>query len=229
MDIFCGKAAFSVERAHEAQLCLSKRIILEDRVPEKIHAIAGVDVAYLGDKSIGAVTVSNPRSLEIIESQIAVCKTRLPYIPTLLSFRETWPIMKCIDKLEAEPDLFLVDGQGYAHPYRYGLASHLGLILGKPTVGVAKNRLFGEIENANARTDVAYLKHKDETVGAVLTTRKGSRPVYVSVGHMVSLDRAIRIVRECTRGNRLPEPLLEAHATATSERRKIHILSPDNK
>lgn len=216
--------AFSTKKAHEMQLQLSKRIIFEDRLPEKIRFIAGVDIAYAKDLSISAVAILDYDSMKLVESQTACCKTRFPYIPTLLSFREIPPAVLSIGKLRRKPDVFLVDGQGFAHPYRCGFASHLGLVIGKPTVGVAKSWLFGEVTEFK-REDVAYLRHKGEVVGAVVTAKRGRKPVYVSVGHMVSLETAIKIVKHCTTQHRIPEPILKAHQTAASEKRKLNIVS----
>jgi len=217
------KPAFSVKKAHETQLQLSKHIILDDMVPAKIRFIAGVDVAYVNGMSIGAVAVLNYDSLKLVESQTAFCKTRFPYIPTLLSFREVPPAVLCIKKLHVKPDVFLVDGHGFAHPYYCGFASHLGLVLSKPTIGVAKGRLFGEIEE-----NTGFLKHKGEVIGAVVTTKRGCKPVYVSVGHMTSLETAIKIVKHCASPDRIPEPILKAHEIATTEKRKINIASATN-
>ena len=223
------KSLFSVKKAHETQLRLSKQIIFEDTLPEKIRFVAGVDVAYARGMSIGAVAVLHYDSLKLVESQTALCKTRFPYIPTLLSFREIPPAVLSIKKLHMQPDIFLVDGQGFAHPYRCGFASHLGLAIGKPTIGVAKSRLFGEAERTKTEDKVAFLKHKGEVVGAMVTIKRGCKPVYVSVGHMVSLETAIKIVKHCARHNRIPEPVLKAHETATLEKRKINIALATNK
>jgi len=223
------KPLFSVKKAHETQLRLSKQIIFEDTLPEKIRFIAGVDVAYARGISIGAVAVLDYDSLKLVESQTALCKTRFPYIPTLLSFREIPPAVLSIKKLHMQPDIFLVDGQGFAHPYRCGFASHLGLAIGKPTIGVAKSRLFGEAERTKTEDKVAFLKHKGEVVGAIVTIKRGCEPVYVSVGHMVSLETAIKIVKHCACHNRIPEPILKAHEIATLEKRKINMVSAANK
>lgn len=223
------KPRFAVKKAHEAQLRLSKQIILEDRLPRTIRLVAGVDIAYVGDVSIGTVAVLDYGSLKLVESQTAVCKTLLPYVPTLLSFREIRPSVMCIRKLQSQPDLFLVDGQGLAHPYCCGFASHLGLVIRKPTIGVAKSRLFGKVEDSEIQEDVAFLKHDNEVIGALVATKQGCKPVYISVGHMVSLTTAIKIVRQCTRNDRIPEPLLKAHAIATAEKRKVNIPSTNNK
>jgi deoxyribonuclease V len=223
------KPLFSVKKAHATQLRLSKQIIFKDMLPKKIRFVAGVDVAYAKGTSIGAVAVLDYDSLKIVESQTAFCKTRFPYIPTLLSFREIPPAVLSIKKLHMQPDVFLVDGQGFAHPYRCGFASHLGLAIGKPTIGVAKSRLFGEAERTEPEDEVAFLKHKGEVVGAIVTFKRGCKPLYVSVGHMISLETAIKIVKHCTCHNRIPEPILKAHETATRGKRKINMVAVANK
>jgi deoxyribonuclease V len=229
MDAIDKKYACVAKKAHEMQLKLSKHIVFEDKLVETTGYIAGVDVAYAGGISIGAVAVLNRDSFDLIESQTAICRTRFPYIPTLLSFREIPPAVLSIRKLRIRPDYFLVDGQGFAHPYGCGFASHLGLVLGKPTIGVAKSRLFGEAEDAEKEKDVVLLEHDHKVVGAVVTTKQGNKPIYVSVGHMISLNTAVQVVKSCTRNNRIPEPLLRAHIVATAEKRKIHIQSTGNK
>ncbi|MCW4047081.1 MAG: endonuclease V [Candidatus Bathyarchaeota archaeon] len=209
---------FSVAKAHEAQTRLSRKIITEDRLPQKIVCIAGVDVAYLDNLAIGVVAVLNYDSLELMESQTAVCTVKFSYIPTLLSFREIPPSMSCIRKLKSQPDVFLADGQGIAHPYRCGFASHLGLAVGKPTVGVAKSKLVGTPLEAAGEI---FLVHDGETVGSVVTTKKGAKPVFVSVGHMVSLGTAVKIVKHSVRNSRIPEPLSLAHEIATKEKQRL--------
>jgi deoxyribonuclease V len=216
-------SAFSVETAHKTQLKMSDRIVFEDRLPEKIRSVAGVDVAYTDGISIGAVAVLDYDSLELIESQTARCTTRFPYLPTLLSFREIPPAVLSIRKLHAKPDVFLVDGQGYAHPYRCGFASHLGLALRRPTIGIAKSRLFGHVEKEEEESDLSFLRHKDKIIGAALRTKAESKPIYISVGHMISLETATSIARHCIRGRRLPEPIRKAHEIASREKRKINI------
>lgn len=206
---------FSVSRAHKAQLYLSKKIILEDRLPDKINLVAGVDVAYAGELAVGAVAVLDYMSLELLESQTAMCRVKVPYIPTLLSFREIPPTIACVKRLKLQSDVFLVDGQGLAHPYRCGFASHLGLALGKPAIGVAKSRLIGKLVEIGS--DV-FLVDNGQITGSVVTTKEGIKPIYVSVGHLLSLETAIKIVKHCARNNRIPEPLLLAHKIASEER-----------
>jgi len=211
---------FSAEKAHTMQLRLSKRIIHEDTLPETINYVAGVDVAYTKGMSIGAVAVLDFTSLSLVESKVVCIKTRFPYIPTLLSFREVPPAYSAIRKLEVEPDVFLVDGQGIAHPYRLGFATHLGLAIERPTIGVAKSLLCGKVEPVGKHR-WAPLTDGREIIGAEVVTKPGTKPIYVSVGHCVSLRRAIDIVRNCTRAYRIPEPTRRAHIIAAEEKRKI--------
>ncbi|MEM2970313.1 MAG: endonuclease V [Candidatus Bathyarchaeia archaeon] len=224
MEKIKAQPNFSVEKAHKAQLLLSKKIVFEDRLPKKVRYVAGVDVAYRKSTSVGAVAVLEYESLKLVESQTATCKTRFPYIPTLLSFREIPPSILCIRKLRITPDVFLVDGHGFAHPYGCGFASHLGLAIGKPTIGVAKDKLFGELKNLKAQEGLVFLKHDGKVIGAAVTTKSGCKPVYVSVGHMISLETAIKIVKHCTRNNRIPVPILKAHEMANLVKRKSIIL-----
>ena len=208
---------FSVKKAHKTQLCLSQKIILKDKLPPKIRTVAGVDVSYIGNIGIGAITVLDYESLKLLETQVATCQVRMPYIPTLLSFREIPPAMAAINKLKLQPDVFLVDAQGIAHPYRCGFASHLGLAIGKPTIGAAKSRLIGTPVEKDGET---FLVDKGEVIGAVVTTKQGAKPIYVSIGHMVSLETAVKMVKHCAR-SRIPEPLLQAHKLATKERIRL--------
>ncbi len=209
---------FSITKAHNAQACLSKKIIQQDRLSPKIRLVAGVDAAYACESAIGATAVLDYESLELVEQQTAICQAQFPYVSTLLSFREIPPAVACIKKLKRQPDVFLVDGQGIAHPYRCGFASHLGVVLGKPTIGVAKSRLIGEPTMING--DV-FLVDKDQVICAVVTTRENGKPVYVSVGHLVSLKTAVEIVKHCVLRSRIPEPILQAHKIATAERQRF--------
>ncbi len=197
---------------------LSKKIIAEDRLPREIKLIAGVDAAYIGDIAIGSVSVLDYPSFVTEESETAVARVKVPYFPTLLAFREIPPTTACIRKLKINPDVFLVDGQGIAHPYYCGFASHLGIAIGKPTIGVAKNKLVGEPITENENT---FLTYNGRIVGAVVKTKDNSKPIYVSVGHLVSLRTAIEIVKKSIRGNRIPEPLRQAHTTASEQKEQL--------
>ena len=208
---------FSVAKAHKIQRCLAKRIVFKSKLPAEISTVAGVDVAYAGSLAVGAAVVLNYQTLEILESQFAVCNVKMPYMPTLLSFRELPPSLLAIHKLKLEPDVFLVDAHGFAHPYRCGFASHLGVVIGRPTIGAAKSRLIGKAVEEDGKTG---LFDNSEEIGAVVKTKVGAKPIFVSVGHMVSLTDATRVVMHCSK-SRIPEPLLKAHELATAQRDMI--------
>jgi deoxyribonuclease V len=199
---------------------LSERVIRENKLPKNIKFVAGVDVAYAGDTCIGAVAVLNFDQLSLVESRIAHFKTRFPYVPTLLSFREVPPALLAIRKLHRKPEVFMVDGQGIAHPYRLGFASHLGLVANVPTIGVAKSLLCGEVESFKEKR-WAPITEGREVIGASVITELGKKPVYVSVGHRVSLEKAIELVLLCARVHRIPEPTRKAHILANEEKTKL--------
>jgi len=212
-------AKFSIADAHAMQLNLSKLVVHKDMLPKNIQYVAGVDVAYTCSYSIGAAVVLDYESFSVVESEKASVKTRFPYIPTLLALREIPPTLATIRKLKTQPDVFLVDGQGIAHPYRLGFASHLGLVLDKPTIGVAKSLLCGQVE-ACTREGWAPITDKGEVVGAAVA-RGCEKPIYVSVGHEISLKRAIETVKHCAQNYRIPEPIRAAHSLADEEKRRL--------
>lgn len=213
------RGRFSVKRARRLQSRLAKLVITCDMLPAHINRVAGVDVAYIDGRAIGAVAVLDYASLSLVEAQVAEVKTSFPYIPTLLSFREIKPARAAIKKLKALPDVLLVDAQGIAHPYRLGFASHLGLLLDEPTIGVAKSLLCGTVELVDEKGWLP-ITDRGEVIGAELSRNKKERPIYVSIGHKVSLKRAIEVVRHCTKAARVPEPIRLAHLLASKEKKE---------
>jgi deoxyribonuclease V len=168
------------------------------------------------------VTPSIGAGFELIETAAASRKLTFPYIPGLLSFREAPVCIEAVEKLKTEPDVFIIDGQGIAHPRRFGLAAHLGLFFDKPTIGCAKSRLTGMFEEPPPeKGGHTLLKHKDEIIGAVLRTRTNVKPVFVSVGNKCLLEDAIRITLACTTKYRLPEPTRRAHQLVSKLRLKV--------
>ncbi len=171
----------------------------------RTRLVAGVDVGYKGGVARAAIVVL--RRLEPVEEVVIEEPLSFPYVPGLFSFREIPPLLTAWKRLKTRPDVVIVDGQGIAHPRRFGLASHFGVLIGIPTIGCAKSRLFGEHEvPARPRGSWSPLRHKEETIGAVLRTQDGGNPVFVSTGHLISLRRAISVVLACTTRYRLPEP-----------------------
>jgi len=186
--------------------------------------IAGADMAIApdGKRCVAGVVVWDRRTGCTVEQQSAVRKLTFPYVPGLLSFREAPAVIAAIRKLVNEPDVFLFDAQGLAHPRGLGLASHVGLILNRPSVGCAKSRLCGtHAAPRETRRSRATLSLDGQTIGAVVRTRKGVKPVYVSVGHRITLDDAVRCVLLCSGRYRLPEPTRLAHHLVTRLRLEI--------
>jgi len=196
---------------------LRARVIAEDRLRPVRH-IAGTDVGFErgGRITRAAVAVLSFPGLQLIDHAVVRRPTRFPYVPGLLSFREVPSLLAALARLRVRPQLILCDGQGIAHPRRCGLASHLGLACGIPTIGVAKTRLVGEHEEPpRSRGGWAPLVEAGETIGAVLRTRDDVKPLYVSVGHKVGLATAIRFVMACVTKYRLPETTRWAHRLAS--------------
>jgi deoxyribonuclease V len=193
-------------------------VLTEDDLPADIHRVAGMDVGFEENGTVtrAAVAVLDFPGLKLIESSIARRPTEFPYIPGLLSFREIPALVAALRGLEILPDLILVDGQGYAHPRRLGIACHLAVLTGLPTIGVGKTRLVGIHEDVpDQRGAWVPLRDKGETIGAVLRTRAGVKPIYVSAGHRVSLMTAVDWVMRCTGQYRLPETTRQAHRLAS--------------
>lgn len=181
--------------------------------------VAGVDVGFedKGKTTRAAVVVMNADTLEVVDQVLHREPTRFPYVPGLLSFREIPALLAAVDKLAVLPDFLLCDGQGIAHPRRLGIAAHLGVVTGLPTIGVGKSRLCGEFEEpGNERGDWSPLKDGRETIGRVVRTRANVKPVFVSVGHRVGLATAMRIVMRYTTRYRLPEPIRAADRLSSS-------------
>jgi deoxyribonuclease V len=202
---------------------LRHRVIPRDRLG-RVRRVAGVDVGFERDGAVtrAAVAVLGFPGLELVDWAVARMPTRFPYVPGLLSFRETPAVLKALAKLKQGPDLLLCDGQGLAHPRRFGFACHLGLLADIPSIGVAKTRLIGEHEAVPGnRGGWAPLVDRGEVIGAVLRTRPGVKPLFVSVGHRVSLGTAIRWVMACVTRYRLPETTRWAHRLASGGDRRL--------
>jgi deoxyribonuclease V len=178
---------------------------------ENMASVAGIDAAYRNETAYAAVVLLNLTDLQVLDKAVAAKMISFPYVPGLLSFREGPVVLEALDKLKSPPDLLMIDGQGIAHPRRFGIASHIGLLTGIPSVGCAKTRLLGDYEEPPyERGSLAYLKENGETIGAVVRTRTGVKPVFVSIGHLMDLTDSIRIILKSCRGYRLPEPIRRA-------------------
>ena len=206
-------------RRLQETLAQSVRLKPLRRQPE---TAAGVDAAYAGEEIVAVAVLFDLATLTAVERSFVVSRPALPYIPGFLSFREGPHLAEAVRRLPKRPDLLIVDGQGIAHPKRFGLACHLGVELGIPAIGCAKSRLVGKyVEPAAERGSRTPLLDRNEEVGAVLRTRSGVRPVFVSPGHLITIDEAVSMVLRATAGFRLPEPQREADRFAAEIKRKL--------
>ncbi len=200
---------------------LRKRLVF--RPPKKrFRILAAGDVAYDPESEItfAAVLLFRYPQIELLEKESIKGKARFPYIPTLLTFREAPLLLRAISRLPAKPDLLLVYGQGIAHPRSMGIAAHLGLILGLPTIGCAKSRLIGTfVEPGKEKGSVSPLLNQGERIGMVVRTRTGVKPVFVSPGNRMNIDTSVQVVLSLCRGYRLPEPQRQAHIFVNQLRR----------
>jgi deoxyribonuclease V len=200
------------------QIALRKRVVRKDEIGE-VRRVAGVDVGFEQDGRVtrAAVAVLEYPGLALVEQVVVRVATTFPYVPGLLSFREAPAVLAAFERIRIAPDLILYDGQGIAHPRRFGIASHVGLLLDCPSIGVAKSRLVGAHRMpATRRGAWTPLRDAGEVIGAVLRTRVGVKPLYVSIGHRVSFETAVRWTLACVTRYRLPETTRWAHRLASA-------------
>ena len=201
------------QEAISIQKELCSHVILK-KLPEPVKYVAGTDVAFSKKTNTAWACVVVLSFPELIKKDEAFIKgrTSFPYVPGLLSFREIPFILEALKKLSIEPNVIFCDGQGIAHPRGLGLASHLGILIEKPTIGCAKTRLVGEFsEVGQKRGDYSHLLYKGRRVGAVVRTRSGVKPLFISPGYAVSMDDALRLILKCGGRYRIPEPTRQAH------------------
>jgi deoxyribonuclease V len=206
----------SVEEAIQIQEALKDRIILKKTFSE-VRTIGGGDVAYSRNGSLlfGAIVVLSFPEMKILDTATAAGKIRFSYIPGLLSFREGPILIKTFERLRLKPDMMIYDSQGIAHPRGMGLASHMGLWLNLPSIGCAKTPLLREFTcPAPSRGSFEWIQKEGKKVGAVLRTKEGVKPLFVSPGHQIDLSTSNKLILESCKGFRFPEPLRKAHQLA---------------
>ena len=208
----------SLPEAVKVQRSLAQKVTVRDEF-RAIRTVCGIDVHYsIEGKAKAACVVMSYPGLEHIETVSGRTDACFGYVPGLFSFREIPPLIPALEALKSSPDLFICDGHGLAHPRRFGLACHLGVLIDRPVIGCAKSRLIGSFKDPeDRRGSFEYLYHNEEVIGAVLRTQENKKPVFVSVGHMITLKSAVEIVLECTVNDRVPEPVLRAHRKARKE------------
>ncbi len=186
--------------------------------------VAGGDVSFFdeGRRLVAGWVVWDSLAESVVATASDVGDAAFPYVPGLLSFREAPVLLSALTRLELSPDVLMLDGHGLAHPRRFGLACHIGVLIDRPTIGCAKSRLCGHYKDPGSRAGASrQLLDDDEVIGRVVRTRDGVRPVYVSVGHQLSLEDAVRITRSCCTRYRLPEPTRQAHQLVTRLRASL--------
>ena len=216
-----------VRTLHNWDLSTTEARALQDRLRSRVircselgnlRSVAGVDISTARACAHAAIVTLRFPELEPVEAVEAELPLTFPYVPGLLAFREAPAILAAAALLRKAPDLFVIDGHGFAHPRRMGLACHVGLFLDRPTFGCAKSLLCGQVRYLGPSTgDCGEILEERETIGAAVRTRAGSEPVYVSIGHKVDLATAISCILRCCRNHRLPEPVRWAHRIASGE------------
>ncbi|HEX8708135.1 MAG TPA: deoxyribonuclease V [Pyrinomonadaceae bacterium] len=207
--------------AVELQKRLRERVQLRP-LESSVRTIAGADISFnkFSETVYAGLVVLGLPGLEVVEEVGIVSRTRFPYVPGLLSFRESPSVLEAWAKLKTEPDAVMFDGQGIAHPRRVGIASHVGLLINRPTLGCAKSVLVGKYEEPPAeRGHWTELVDKNEVVGAALRTKQNVQPIFVSPGHLIDLEGAIKLTLACDGGYRQPEPTRRAHLLVNALRR----------
>ncbi len=208
--------------AIELQKSLRERVRLAPLGARHVETVAGADISFnkFSETIYAGVVVVRLGSLEVVEEVGVVSETRFPYVPGLLSFRESPAVLEAWAKLKIEPDAVMFDGQGIAHPRRVGIASHVGLLIDRPTFGCAKSVLVGKYEEPpTERGEWSPLVDKGETIGVALRTKRGVQPIFVSPGHLIDLEGAINLTLACDGGYRQPEPTRLAHHLVNAIRR----------
>ncbi|MEL4304688.1 endonuclease V [Methanococcoides sp. LMO-2] len=209
MDEWLEPNSHSPEFLRTIQSRIAASVSTEDEFGE-LETIAGSDCAFLGDRIICGVVLLEYDTMDVIEKTHVVQRINFPYIPTYLTFREGKPIVDALSELGKKPDLLMVDGCGINHPRKAGLATHIGVVMDMPTIGIAKNILCGEADRPDVGEAKPLLYHGDQ-IGWLLKTNKRSNPIVVAPGHRISVDTCLEVTRKCLRGYKLPEPTRLAH------------------
>lgn len=214
-----------ISKAKEIQNSLAAKVKIFG-LKHEIHYVAGADAAITGNTVIAAVCLFTYPQLEKVDESIVTKTTDFPYIPGFLSFRESPALIEAITGLKHKPDAIIVDGQGIAHPRRIGIASHIGVLLDTVTIGAAKSRLIGRYEEPLMEKYCrSVLFDGKERIGAVLRSRTGVKPLFISPGHLIDIDGAVEVVLNCLSRYRLPQPTHCAHNAAAAFKRKMNLTS----
>ena len=215
--------AIDLRKLKKVQKQISREVVIAGLFNQQIRTISGIDLAYMGESAIVAIATFDYRDKKIIDKKVEIEKVDFPYIPGFFGFREGMIIMRTMSRLALNSDIYMINAHGIAHPERCGCASHVGVLMRKPTIGIAGNILCGSYKKSPSRVgEWVPLIYANQTVGAILKSKEGCRPIVVSPGHLVSLKKSIRIVKNFLRGNKFPEPLCVAHEIAKQKKREMN-------
>jgi deoxyribonuclease V len=196
---------------------IAEKIILEDKFPKPISTIAGFDLAFLDDETYVTGVILDYKKLNVLEIKMIKSKLTFSYIPTFLAFREGPSIIKVYKELKVRPDILMINGHGIAHPLFCGIASHIGVLLDMPSIGVAQSKLCGEFREPKKIGEFSTITYQNKKVGYVYKSQENCRPIFVSPGHKISLETSLKIVKSTIRNHKLPEPLHIAHELANKK------------
>lgn len=213
-----------LEALYRIQRDIASRTILDDRLDlDEIRLIGGADQAFFDEKIISAIVLLEYPSMEVYDSSSAILNVDFPYIPGLLTFREAPSIIEAFRSLETKPDLLVLDGCGINHPRFAGLATHVGVTLDIPSIGVAKNILCGEGDLPMEVGDASLITYQKRAVGYYFKSKKNCKPLIVAPGHKISLESSLNLIKSCIRGYKLPEPTRMAHLFANRIKKEVLI------
>ncbi|MFX0097215.1 MAG: endonuclease V [Candidatus Hodarchaeota archaeon] len=219
----------ALEELRKIQEYVAKKTKIQDDLNYPLKVVTGVDLAFSGEEAIAAAVSLDYSTLEKVEDKIIQERLLFPYIPTYLSFREGAIAVRVVKSLQNPPDVLFLDSHGIAHPRFCGCATHVGVLLNIPTIGVAKRKLCGKVTKIPKEPgEWSYLKYKMRNVGAILLSKDGSRPIYVSPGNRITLITALEITKHFLRGYKLPEPIRQAHLLANKKLKTIQLKKPED-
>jgi len=214
-----------LDKLRICQYKLSEKVMIKDSFKRPVRSVSGIDVAYLNEQAIVSMAVFNYQNKEFIDNIISIEDIPFPYIPGFFGFREGNSIIKTIKKLNFDSDIIMVNAHGIAHPRKYGCTSHIGVITQKATIGVVNNILYGRYKREPLNVgDWVPLESGNQTIGAVLKSKKGCKPIIVSPGHLITLESALTIVKEFLKDHKFPEPLHVAHVIAKQKKKGVKSL-----
>ncbi|MFX0136339.1 MAG: endonuclease V [Candidatus Hodarchaeota archaeon] len=215
---YLQKYSVNEEKLREFQIQDAKKIVLKDKISYPPSTIAGIDAAYIDNTAFTACVTLDFKNLKILEEKVIKTKVKFHYKPGFFIFREGPPIFDVFSKLKINPDIIIINSHGISHPLGIGAASHIGILIEKSTIGVAQNLLCGNVAPPRKKGDYSPIYYKNKIIGYAFLTQLNTKPIYISPGHLISLETSIKIVKKTVKDHKLPEPLRLAHQLATSSK-----------